>query len=79
MHDAVQKRREEKRSPPRRTIQKPRDNHAVLGSERRSAPGRAMEWFRSVVVITLASHARGRGFEPRRNLAFYQRPTLSID
>lgn len=24
--------------------------------------------FRSVVVITLASHARGRGFEPRRNL-----------
>ena len=25
-------------------------------------------WFRSVVVITLASHARGRGFEPRRNL-----------
>ena len=26
--------------------------------------------FRSVVVITLASHARGRGFDPRRNLGF---------
>ena len=26
--------------------------------------------FRSVVVITSASHAEGPGFEPRRNLAF---------
>ena len=24
-------------------------------------------WFRSVVVITLASHARGPGFDPQRN------------
>ena len=30
-----------------------------------------MKWFRSVVVITLASHARGRGFEPRRNLILW--------
>ena len=29
--------------------------------------------FRSVVVITLASHARGPGFEPRRNLYFNQK------
>ena len=27
--------------------------------------------FRRVVDITLASHARGPGFEPRRNLYFY--------
>ena len=26
-----------------------------------------VNWFRSVVVITLASHARGPGFEPQRN------------
>ena len=26
-----------------------------------------VEGFRSVVVITLASHARGPGFEPQRN------------
>ena len=33
-------------------------------------PGFVRGWFRSVVVITLASHARGRGFDPRRNLGF---------
>ena len=27
--------------------------------------------FRSVVVITLASHARGPGFEPQRNLVYF--------
>ena len=27
--------------------------------------------FRSVVVITFALHAKGHGFEPRRNLIFY--------
>ena len=26
-----------------------------------------LSWFRSVVAITLASHARGPGFEPQRN------------
>ena len=29
-----------------------------------------MDRFRSVVVITSASHAEGPGFEPRRNLGF---------
>ena len=27
--------------------------------------------FNGVVVITLASHARGRGFDPRRNLGVF--------
>ena len=34
-----------------------------------------VNWFRSVVVITFALHAKGHGFEPRRNLIF--RITLS--
>ena len=36
-------------------------------------------WFRSVVVITFALHAKGHGFEPRRNLIFYFQSVNYVD
>ena len=38
-------------------------NPKVVGSN----PSSATKWFRGVVVITLACHARDRGFKSRRN------------
>ena len=36
-------------------------------------------WFRSVVVITFALHAKGHGFEPRRNLIFIFQSVNYVD
>ena len=55
-----------------------RPEHGVVGAEQdrvlaNTAAGIAhrKRWFLGVVVITFALHAKGPGFEPRRNLSSF--------